>query len=254
MKVIIIDDDNRVLNIISNLITTGFTDIEIVATAGDIKEGYHSINEHKPDLVFLDINLPDGTGFDLLKKIQTIDFRIIFITAYEEYAVQAIKVSALDYILKPVDAEELYEAVNKARKIINEEEEQLKINNLINNIKGEKVPKHLVLHTSECLHFVNIDEIIRCEADSNYTFFYLTGNRKILVSKTIKEFADLLQHSGFLRVHQSHLINTAFLDKYIKSEGGYLQMKDNSNIPIALNRKQEILKKLGSMSFGKSNK
>ncbi|MBN2273159.1 MAG: response regulator transcription factor [Bacteroidales bacterium] len=250
MKVVIIDDDTRIINVISNLLSSGFPDIEINATAGDIESGYRAIIEHCPDLLFLDINLPDGTGFDLLQKLETVDFKIIFVTAFEEYALQAIKVSALDYILKPVDAEELYKAVSKGRELINQQEEQLKIKTLIDNFNGKNSLKRLVLHTSECVHFVNVDEIIRCEADSNYTFFYLTGKRKILVSKTIKEYTDLLRHSGFLRVHQSHLINTAFLDKYIKSDGGYLKMKDMSNVPISLNRKQEILKILETLNIG----
>ena len=250
MNVVIIDDDSRIVSIISNLISSYFTDIKMVATAADIAGGYQVIMDNSPDLLFLDIDLPDGTGFDLLKKIPDINFKIIFVTAYEEYAIQAIKVSALDYLLKPIDTEELVKAVNKARELINHEEEQLKINSLINNIEGEKVLKRLALNTAECLHFVNIDEIIRCEADNNYTFFYLTGNRKILVSKTIKEYSDLLQKAGFLRVHQSHLINTAFLDRYVKSDGGYLQMKDMSSVPISLQRKHEILKKLGKLKFG----
>ncbi len=250
MKVVIIGDDPRIVSIISNLITSDFTDIEIVATAGDIANGYQIVMDHYPDLLFLDIDLPDGSGFDLLKKIQSITFKIIFVTAFKEYALQAIKVSALDYLLKPVDPDELIKAVKKARKIINHEEEQLKINTLISNIEGKEMLKRLVLHTSECLYFVNVDEIIRCEADSNYTFFYLTSNRRILVSKTIKEYADLLQQSGFLRVHQSHLINTAFLDRYVKAEGGYLLMKDMSSVPISLHRKQEILKILNTLNFG----
>lgn len=247
MKTVIVDDDKRVINIISRLIQSDFPDITVEATAEDVKTGCRYIAEVCPDLLFLDINLPDGTGFDLLKKLSKIDFKIIFITAYEEYALQAIKVSALDYLLKPVDRTELANCIQKAREIIRQEEEQLKVKTLLENFDEKKTIKRIVLHTSDCLHFVKVDDIIRCEADSNYTFFFLTGNKKILVSKTIKEFTELLKNSGFLRVHQSHLINTAFIDKYVKSEGGYLHMNDGSNIPVSLSNKHQILKILESL-------
>ena len=246
MKAIIVDDDSRVANIITKLIETDFDDIVVVASAEDIETGIRCIKEHKPDLLFLDINLPDGTGFDLLKNLGHIDFKIIFITAFGEYALQAIKFSALDYILKPIDIEELTKAVEKAREIIHLEEEQLKVNTLLENFEEKRNLRRIVLHTSECLHYVNLDEIIRCEADNNYTFFYLTNDRKILVSKTLKEFAELLKESGFLRVHQSHLINSLYVDRFVKSDGGYLLMKDNSNVPVSMSNRQQILKALDS--------
>ncbi|MBN2612365.1 MAG: response regulator transcription factor [Bacteroidales bacterium] len=246
LKAVIVDDDPKVVGVISSLIGQGHPEVEIVATAGDIVSGLNAIAVSGPDIVFLDINLPDGTGFDLLKKLDEITFKIIFVTAYEAYALQAIKVCALDYLLKPVDPDELSNAVKKAGEIIRKEDEQLKVNALLENFDEKKTLKRIVLHTSDCLHYVNISEIIRCEADNNYTTFYLTNGKKILVSKTLKEYAELLKNSGFIRVHQSHLVNTVFIEKYIKTEGGYLQLKDHTNIPVSLNRKQEVLNILSS--------
>ncbi len=249
MKAIIIDDETRVRNTITKLVESNFPDVSIVASAGDIESGYKMVTELNPDILFLDIHLPDGNGFDLLKKIETISFKLIFVTAHEEYALQAIKLSALDYILKPIDQDELSNAINKAHEIFKREEEQLKVKALLDNFEEKKTLKRIILRTSDYLHFVNIDDIIRCESDNNYTFFYLTDNKKVLVSKTIKEYEELLKNSGFLRVHQSHLINLLFVDKYVKSEGGYLQMKDNSNIPISINNKQYVLKMLNAFLY-----
>ena len=247
MKAIIIDDEIRIINTLITQINSIASDISIVATAQDIESGYKAVIKYHPDILFLDVQLPDGTGFDLLKKLHTITFKLIFITAHEEYAIKAIKCSALDYLLKPVDIEELYLAINKAKTLIREEEEKLKIKTLIDNFENKQSLQHIVLHTAECLHIVKIKNIIRCEADNNYTFFHLTDKKRILVSKTIKEFSELLKASGFLRVHQSHLINLNYVDKYIKSEGGYILMKDQSSVPISLSNKQQVLRALESM-------
>ena len=247
MKAIIIDDEPRVINIITNLIKSGAPDVAVIATATDIRTAYEAITTLSPDIVFLDIQLPDGTGFDLLKKIHSLSFKLIFVTAHGEYAIKAIKCSAIDYLLKPIDPDEFYLAVNKARSLVKEEEEKLKVNALIDNLENKKSIQHIVLHTAECLHIVKIEDIIRCEADNNYTFFHLTGNKRILVSKTIKEYAELLKASGFIRVHQSHLINLAFVDRYMKSEGGYILMKDQSSVPISLSHKRLVLKTLESL-------
>ncbi len=247
MKAIIIDDETRVINTLTNLIHSIASDISIVATAQDIESGYKTVTKFSPDILFLDVQLPDGTGFDLLKKLRAITFKLIFITAHEEYAIKAIKCSALDYLLKPIDPDELYLAINKAKILIKEEEEKLKIKTLIDNFENKQSLQHIVLHTAECLHIVKIEDIIRCQSDNNYTFFHLADKKRILVSKTIKEFSELLRTSGFLRVHQSHLINLAQVDKYVKSEGGYILMKDQSSVPISLSNKQQVLRALESM-------
>ncbi len=241
MKGIIIDDEPTVRNAIKNLLTEQFPDIKIVSSVGSVSEGYNAILQHSPELIFLDVELPDGTGFDLLKKFSSVDFKLIFITGHQEYALDAIKVSALDYILKPFDTDELRCAIEKAREVINHNEQQLKLQTLIENLQGNKILKRIILPTSDNLHIVQVSEIIRAEADSNYTTFWLTENRKIMVSRTIKEYDSMLSGSGLIRVHQSHLVNINFINKFVKRDGGYLQLKDGAKIPVSPNLKKQVL-------------
>ncbi len=247
MKAIIIDDEKGVIGTISKLLEDHFSDIDIVSTAHDIITGYNVIIEHDPDILILDINLPDGTGFDLLKKINSPRFKLIFVTAYEDYAIKAFKYSAIDYILKPIQPDEFVAAINRAKSMKMKEDQQLKLTALLDNYDEGHVMKKIVLRTADSLHLVQIDDIIRCESDSNYTMFYMCNNKKILVSRTMKEYAELLKTAGFLRVHQSHLINVNHIERYAKAEGGAMIMKDGSNVPISHERKAYILKHLESL-------
>jgi two-component system LytT family response regulator len=244
MNVIIVDDEVPVRNSIGKMLNDNFSKINILSSAGSIEEAYKAIIKYKPELVFLDIELPDGTGFDLLEKFSPVSFKVIFITGHQEYALGAIKVSALDYILKPVDEGELIEAVTKASEIINREEEDMKLRALSENIKGRKALKRIILRTAEALQLISVSEIIRAEADSNYTHFYLEGGRHIIVSRTIREFESLLAGSGFSRVHQSHLVNLNYVDKFLKKDGGSIQLKNGAVIPVSPNLKKKVLKSL----------
>lgn len=244
MKVIIVDDEPAVRKTITKLLAESFPDIEVLAAAGSVEEGLAAVKEYHPDILFLDIELPDGLGFDLLSKADPVRFRTIFITGHQEYALDAIKVSALDYILKPVDEEELKAAINKAREIINHEEEQLKLIALGENLHGKKVLKRIILRTAEALQLIAVDDIIRAEAESNYTHFHLAGGRKIMVSRTIKEYEAMLSGTGLIRVHQSHLVNLNYIDKFYKHDGGYIQLKDGTSIPVSPVLKQKVLKAL----------
>jgi two-component system LytT family response regulator len=241
MDVLIVDDEIAVRRTIAGFIKESFPDLIVVATAGSVNEALTAIDRFHPQLVFLDVELPDGTGFDLLEKVPEVGFRVVFVTGHHEYALAAIKVSALDYILKPVDPDELSAAIQKARKNINHNEEKLKIDTLSENIQGRQILKRIILSTAENLHVVRIDDIVRAEADSNYTTFWLTDGRHIMVSRTIKEFDMLLAGSGMIRVHQSHLVNLAAIDKFVKRDGGYLLMKDGSSIPVSQNLKKGVL-------------
>jgi two-component system LytT family response regulator len=241
MKAIIVDDEPAVRNTISALLRESFPDITVSGLAATIEEGYAAVTGHEPDLLFLDVELPDGLGFDLLKRLSPVRFRTIFITGHQEYALDAIKVSAIDYILKPIDTEDLTTAIEKAREIINHEEEQLKMLALSENLEGKKVLKRIILRTSEALQLISVSEIIRAEAESNYTHFYLTGGKHILVSRTIKEYEAMLSGSGIIRVHQSHIVNMNHIDKFFKHDGGYLQLNDGSTIPVSPNLKQRVL-------------
>ncbi|MFZ2286296.1 MAG: LytTR family DNA-binding domain-containing protein [Bacteroidales bacterium] len=241
MKAIIVDDEPAIRNTISSLLRGSFPDISVSALAGSIEEGYSAVTAHQPDLLFLDVELPDGLGFDLLKRLSPVRFRTIFITGHQEYALDAIKVSALDYILKPIDIDELVVAITKAREIINHDEEQLKLQALSENLSGKKVLKRIILRTSDALQLISVGDIIRAEAESNYTHFHLTGGKHIMVSRTIKEYEAMLSGSGLIRVHQSHIVNLNHIDKFFKHDGGYLQLKDGSAVPVSPNLKQKVL-------------
>ena len=249
MKVIIVDDQISVRNSISTILNEDYPELEIIATAGTIEEGISVISKTKPDLLFLDVELPDGTGFELLQEMAPVDFKVIFITGHQEYALKAIKMSALDFILKPFERDEIHGAVDKASALINNEEEQIKLQALSENLENKKILKRIVLPTSENLHLVAISDIIRAEADSNYTMFFIAGGQKIMVSRTIKEFDTLLSGSGMLRVHQSHLVNISFVDKYIRRDGGSLQLKDGTSIPVSQNLRKKVISAINDSMY-----
>jgi two-component system, LytTR family, response regulator len=231
-KALIIDDEQRTRELIAKMIESFGLDIQAIPAGENVQSGIKAIEEHKPDLVFLDIQMPDGTGFDLLKSIPNKNFEVIFITAHEEFAIKAIKFSALDYILKPVDPEELQAAVERALENMNTPKEAPQFEALQNNINPTQ-KKRLVLKTQESVHVVELDQIIRCEADRNYTSFFLTEGKKILVSRTLKEYETLLTGHSFLRVQQSHLINLDYVERYDKGNGGSVVMKDGSEVPLS---------------------
>lgn len=231
-KAIIIDDENRTRDLIAKMINSFGLDIEAIPAGENVQSGIKAIEEHNPDLVFLDIQMPDGTGFDVLKSVKDKKFEVIFITAHEEFAIKAIKFSALDYILKPVDPTELREAVESALKSMEGKKDNSQFEALNQNIQPQQ-KRRLVLKTQESVHVVDLEQIIRCEADRNYTSFFLTEGKKILVSKTLKEYETLLSGYNFLRVQQSHLINLDYVDRYDKGNGGSVVMKDGSEVPLS---------------------
>jgi two-component system, LytTR family, response regulator len=232
IKAIVIDDENRTRDLIVKMINSFGFEIEATAGGDNVKNGIESIEREKPDLVFLDIQMPDGTGFDLLKGVKNKDFEVVFITAHEEFAIKAIKFSALDYILKPIDQSELKAAVEKAIRTVGDRKEEVQFEALQQNINPSQ-KRRLVLKTQESVHVVDLENIIRCEADRNYTSFFLTGGKKILVSRTLKEYETLLTGHNFLRVQQSHLVNLDYVDRYDKGNGGSVVMKDGSEVPLS---------------------
>jgi len=245
-KAIVIDDENRTRDLIAKMINSFGLNIEAIAVGENVQSGIEAIEYHKPDLVFLDIQMPDGTGFDVLKAVSYKNFDVIFITAHEEFAIKAIKFSALDYILKPVDTEELKAAVERALTTIDYRREENQFDALQNNILPHQ-KRRLVLKTQESVHVVDLEQIIRCEADRNYTSFHLTAGRKILVSKTLKEYETLLSGYNFLRVQQSHLINLDFVDRYDKGNGGSVVMKDGSEVPLSPAKREIFFKILENL-------
>lgn len=225
--------------------------IQIIGEADSVESGVEAIENLSPQVIFLDIQLNDGTGFDILEKIAIKKGKstshIVFITAHEEYAIKAFRFSALDFLLKPVDPEELEIVVGKIKNILDKNDNHAHIDLLLENIR-KKVDnyKRIALSNSDGIHLFEIGDIIRCESEDNYTKFFIRNSKPILISKTLKEYEELLTEHGFVRVHQSHLINLAFLKSYIKKDGGYAIMTDNSTIPISQRKKeslQEILTK-----------
>jgi two-component system LytT family response regulator len=241
MKTVIIDDEINARQTIRKMIDQECEGVDVIGEAGDVKNGLQIINNYKPDVVLLDIQLPDGSGFDLLDKLENYDFKLIFITAFEEYAVKAFKFSSIDYLLKPFDPDEVKKSITRAKEVMAKEDTQLKLNAFLSNIENiSKEVKKIVLKTSESIHLVNVQDIIRCQADCNYTYFYLYGGKKLVVSKTLKEFDTMLTPYGFFRVHQSHLVNLNYLDHF-KKENENIVLKDQTSVPVSHRKKEQLI-------------
>ncbi|RYJ45561.1 LytR/AlgR family response regulator transcription factor [Flavobacterium beibuense] len=249
---LLIDDDANLRNGMKSFLTRYAPDIEIVGEADSVKAGISAIEFHQPNVVFLDIQLGDGTGFDILEQVMqrkgSLSCHVVFITAHEQYAVKAFRFSALDYLLKPVDPEDLNNVVDKIKKTLSGNDNYAHIDLLLENIR-KKVDKfkRIALSTSDGIHLFEVSDIIRCESQDNYTKFYIKDNKPILIAKTLKEYEDLLSEQGFERIHQSHLINLAYLKSYIKKDGGYAVMADNSHLPISQRKKERLQEILKSM-------
>lgn len=244
ISAIVVDDEAKARETIALLLALCPVEVHLIGEAVDVDSAYEIIKRLSPNLVLLDINLPNGTGFDLLKKFDKINFKVIFITAHEEYAVQAFKCSALDYVLKPINSADLFKAVEKANESLSNDEMASKLTALLSNL--EKLKK-IVLKTAESIHIINVEAIIRCEADVNYTTFFLTNGKRLLVSKPLKDYDDLLSNAGFFRTHQSHLINLDHMLRYDKNDGGYIVMDDNSPVPVSTRRKDVLFELFGKM-------
>jgi len=243
MRAVIIDDERRARNYLRGILEDQFKKIDIVGEADGVETGLQLIEDKLPELVFLDVQMQDGTGFDLLAKINRSKVHIIFISAYDRFAITAIKFSAVDFLLKPVEISDLSMALDKVQKTKLTDEVQSKLDLLLSNLN--KIEK-IALPSLNGIEFVKIETIIRCESDNNYTNFYLTNGEKIIVSKTLKEFEDILESKGFFRTHKSHIINLAFLKKYVKGEGGIAVMEDGSEITVSRRRKEEFLEVLSN--------
>jgi two-component system LytT family response regulator len=243
IKAIIIDDIEQARTTFKKDLEVYAPDVEVIGEANGVVEGAKLLKTITPDILFLDIQMQDGSGFDLIDILHDIPFKIIFITASDAYAIKAFRYAAIDYLLKPVDPDELTSAMDKFRKNrVNENEKYQLLNDSLKN--HSKPNEKLALHSQDKIHIVSICDILRCESSVNYTEFHFVNAKKLLVSKTLKEFEDLLSESGFYRVHQSHLINTKFIKEYVKIEGGHLIMTDGSMIPVSTRKRPEVMKML----------
>lgn len=242
LRTILIEDEPLVLQSQSALIQKYCPNVEIIGTAQDLSSGKKLIEQSNPDLVLMDIQLAEGTSFELLKSLHQLDFEIIFITAFSQYAIKAIKFNALDYLLKPVDVDDLKEAIKRAIYHRSQKSTNLRLQSFLNNTSSSDHQKIITLHTSETLEFVKVDQIIRCKAEGAYTNFHTVENKTIIVSKNIKTYENLLEGNNFFRPHQSHLINKMHIKKYFKNDGGYILMSDNSKIPVSKYKRSDFLK------------
>jgi len=245
IKVIIVDDDagNRAQN--KRLLNEYFPDIPVVAEADSVETAVEAIRKYKPDLVLLDIEIIGGSGFQVLQQLKPYSFKVVFITAFDNFAIKAFKFSAIDYILKPVNEVEFQQAIQNVLHSVNSLENIHKQNEyLLDYYKKETQQGKIVLRTADAMHIVDIEEIIYCRSDNAYTSFYLSSGEEIIVSKSIREYVDLLREYGFFRPHQSYLVNLNYVKKVDKGDGGFVVMKNGKEIPISSRQKKKIIELL----------
>lgn len=243
LKALIIDDEPYCCEALATLLEE-IPEIEVKAICHNATDALVSIKKYSPDIVFLDVEMPKMNGFEMLEQLPTVDFAIIFTTSYDKYALKAIRFSAIDYLLKPVDEEELKNSVQKVLRYSQRPiAQQLEI--LMQKIHQPSTPiNKIAMPTMEGLQMITVDSIISCESDSNYTILKLKGNKRIIVSRTLKEIEELLEEHSFIRVHRCYLANLNEVEKYVKGEGGYLVMSDGTSIDVARNKKEVLLRKL----------
>jgi two-component system, LytTR family, response regulator len=241
MTAILIDDEPNATEALTNMLRMTAPDVNVVAIANDPFKGLEQVQTMQPDLLFLDIQMPYMTGFELLEKVGKINFSVIFTTAYDQYALQAFKVSAVDYLLKPIDLDELEAAVGKVRQRLQTNHTDFSTFEKLFQQLQHPEPQRLALPMNDGLVFVPISDIVRLQSDSNYTTFYLANKQKILVSRTLGEYEEPLVKQKFCRVHHSHIINLAHLTRYIKTDGGYAEMSDGSKVEISRRKKDEFV-------------
>jgi two-component system LytT family response regulator len=245
IQALLVDDEQNSRETLKGKLELFCPEVEVIGEAGSVAEAQEALQKHKPQLLFLDIELGGESGFDLLEALsaQTTESpSVVFITAHDEFAIRAIKFSALDYLLKPIDPEELVKAVRKAEEEKGMPAKASSFDVLVENIrKAAGSPKKVVVPTSDGMHVIKISEIVRLESSSNYTTFYLANHKPLLASKTLKEFDSLLNGYSFNRIHKSHLVNMNYVKRYVQTDGGYLILEDDSHVPVANRKKEHLL-------------
>jgi two-component system, LytTR family, response regulator len=245
INTLIVEDEQKSLEMLAGLIEKNCPELRITGLAKDVKEGVEMIRTLKPELVFLDISMPDGSGFDLLEHVSGYKFELIFATASDAHAIRAIKYSACDYLLKPIDVDELKAAVAKVVNKKNAIPSMENLQFLIQQLKrADENFQKITLPTGNAYEIVNIRDIIRCEADGSYTNFHLSDKRKLMISSGLKHYEELLPENEFIRVHHHHLINMNHVVRFLKEDGGYAIMSDGSKIEISRRKKEAFMEKL----------
>jgi two-component system LytT family response regulator len=246
LTAVIIDDESSSRNSLRQKLVSNCPHIKILAECENGEEGIEIIESQKPDIVFLDVEMSRMNGLVMLQQLSNRDFELIFTTAYDHYAIQAIRFSALDYLVKPIEVDDLIKAIRRAEEKRQKQSSNERIETLLHNLLMEKNQQHrLAIPSHEGLLFAELSEIIYLEAESNYTFIFLTGGRKIAVTRTLKDFEELLPPHSFIRIHHSHIINKDHIQKYIRGEGGQVIMKNGTVLYISRRKKEEFLKAIG---------
>ncbi|QNR84981.1 response regulator transcription factor [Pedobacter riviphilus] len=249
IRAVIIDDEkNNIENMVS-LLRKHELPVAIIGSATNADDAISTIVATNPDLLFLDIQMPEKNGFDVLKALPHYQFEVIFVTAFDQYGIQAVKFSAIDYLLKPVNPEELKTSILKVEAKLNQRKQNFQLENLMELIKNKDAKKDhkLALASTKEIRFVHTDEIIRCESSNTYTQFYLADGKNIMVSKPIFEYEEMLGNYDFIRCHQSHLVNSKFIKSLVKEDSGYLLLNDDTRIPISRGKKENVLKALNTI-------
>lgn len=247
IRCVIVEDEEMARKVLKSLLAQYCPDVMVCAEADDITSGQEMIEAFRPDLVFLDIEMPGGSGFKLLNNIKDIDFEVVFITAYEQFAIKAIRHDALDYLLKPVDPKELVAAVDKVKDAKYKKTLKKQYDNLLKNIDPDQlVVKKISISTSDKIHLIEVDDIIRCESDNYYTIIYFKDGTSLLVSKTLKEMEQKLEEYDFVRTHKSHLVNMRCIMNFIKDEMMVL-LTDGVKVPVSKRKKEKILEVINSL-------
>ncbi|MDX9846057.1 MAG: LytTR family DNA-binding domain-containing protein [Tenuifilaceae bacterium] len=241
LKAVIIDDQEDIRSINRTLLSQNFPDIDVVGEADGVDSGIELILKSNPDLVLLDIEIKGGTGFNILQKIRPYNFMVIFITAFDEFAIKAIKFSAIDYILKPVNETEFCSAIENAITTYEKNKVAMQVQNLLDHVEDKGKNRKIVLRTMESIFLVDLEEVLYCESDNSYTTFYLSDCKQILVSKGIKEYEQMLSPFRFFRPHQRYLVNLNHVERIDKNDGGSIILKNKASIPISHRRKQALM-------------
>lgn len=246
INAIIVDDELKSRESLKILLEEFCDNVTVKALCQDVAEAVQAIQQYKPDVVFLDIQLQRETGFDLLTRLGDFDFEVIFTTAYAEYAIKAFKFAAIDYLLKPIDIEELKRALSKVEKRMNDSI-ALRLQQLMQNLKNTSSENYkLALPTTDGLVFVKMQDILYCEASSNYTEITVMDGKKYIVSRTLKEYEDMLGEHSFYRIHNSYLINLNAIKKYVRGEGGYVIMANDKSLDVSKRKKEGFLARIGA--------
>ncbi len=247
VKTVLIDDEKHFLATLKAILSSQ-PDIKLAGEARSVESGLQLIEETKPKLVFLDVEMEDGSGFDLLSRVKDRDFQVIFVTAHDHYAINAFRFSALDYLLKPLISTELFSTLEKVRKATDSGRVDHQLNVLLETVNDLSRPsKKIVLKEAEAIHVIQLDEILWCSAEGSYCTFHLTEDRQITISKNLKEYDTLLAPSGFFRIHRSYLVNLNKVKKFDKTEGGKLLLEGKVSLPVSLRKREKLTNMLATM-------